>query len=117
MPEHVLHLLDRLRDTTRTHVLLVAVPEATPVHEAARLQADLARSGITPRAWVMNQSLAAAAPTDSVLVARAAGEHRYLTEVATTLAGRMVVLPRVAESPTGPERLRALVADPVAATR
>ncbi len=48
MPEHVLHLLDRLRDTTRTHVLLVAVPEATPVHEAARLQADLARSGITP---------------------------------------------------------------------
>jgi arsenite/tail-anchored protein-transporting ATPase len=117
MPEHVLHLLDRLRDATRTHALLVAVPEATPVHEAARLQADLARSGITPTAWVLNQSLAAAAPTDPALVARAAGEHRYLTEVATTLAERLVILPRLAEPPTGPDRLRALVADPVAATR
>jgi arsenite/tail-anchored protein-transporting ATPase len=116
MPEHVVHLLERLRDTTHTHVLLVAVPEATPVHEAARLQADLARSGITPTAWVLNQSLAAAAPTDRALVARAAGERRYLTEVATTLAKRLVILPRLAEAPTGPDRLRALVADPVAAT-
>jgi arsenite-transporting ATPase len=111
MPEHVLHLLDRLRDPTFTHVLLVALPEATPVHEAARLRADLARSGITPTAWVLNQSLAAATPADPVLVARAAGEHRYLTEVASTLAERLVVLPRVAEAPTGATRLRALVAD------
>lgn len=117
MPEHVLHLLDRLRDTTRTHVLLVAVPEATPVHEAARLQADLARSGITPTAWVLNQSLTAAAPTDPMLMARAAGERRYLTEVATTLAEQLVVLPRVAEAPTGAARLRALVAETVIATR
>jgi len=115
MPEHVLHLLDRLRDTTRTHVLLVAVPEATPVHEAARLQVDLARSGITPRAWVLNQSLAAAAPADPLLLARAAGEGRYLTEVATTLAQRLVVLPRMAEAPVGASRLRALVAETVGA--
>jgi arsenite/tail-anchored protein-transporting ATPase len=115
MPEHVLHLLDRLRDTTHTHVLLVAVPEATPVHEAARLQADLARSGITPTAWVLNQSLTAAKPTDPVLAARAASEHRYLTEVATTLAERLVILPRVAEAPTGADRLRALITTPVTA--
>jgi arsenite/tail-anchored protein-transporting ATPase len=117
MPEHVLHLLDRLRDPTRTHVLLVALAEATPVHEAARLQADLARSGITPAAWVINQSLASAQPTDPMLVARATSEHRYLTEVATTLTKRLVVLPRLAEAPTGAGRLRALVADPVPATR
>jgi hypothetical protein len=49
-------------------------------------------------------------------MARAAGERRYLTEVATTLAGRMVVLPLLAEAPTGPDRLRALVADPLVAT-
>jgi hypothetical protein len=49
-------------------------------------------------------------------VARAAGEHRYLTEVATTLARRMVALLRMAEAPTGPDRLRALVADPDVAT-
>jgi arsenite-transporting ATPase len=116
MPEHVLHLLDRLRDTTRTHVLLVAVPEATPVHEAARLQADLARTGITPRAWVLNQSIAAAFCTDPLLVARAAAEHRHLTEVATTLAERLVVLPRVAAAPIGAARLQALVGADVSVT-
>ncbi len=112
LPDHVLHLLDRLRDRARTHVLLVALPEATPVHEAAHLQADLARSGITPRAWVLNQSLAAAHPTDPVLAARAAGEHRYLAEAAR-LSEALVVLPRVAESPVGADRLRALTATPV----
>ena len=116
MPEHVLHLLDRLRDTTHTHVLLVAVPEATPVHEAARLQVDLARSGITPRAWVLNQSLTASVPTDPLLIARAAGEHRHLSEVASTLAESLVVLPRVAEAPVGAARLRSLVAQTVGAT-
>ena len=114
MPAHVLHLLDRLRDQTRTHVLLVALPEATPVHEAAHLQADLARTGITPTAWVLNQSLAAAHPNDPVLAARAAAEHRYLTEAAA-LTERLVVLPRVAESPVGAARLRALTATPVPA--
>ncbi|MGJ7439893.1 arsenical pump-driving ATPase [Aquipuribacter sp. MA13-6] len=114
MPEHVLSLLDRLRDPARTHVLLVALPEATPVHEAAHLQADLARSGITPAAWVLNQSLAAARPTDPVLAARAAQEHRYLLE-ADGLGARLVVLPRVTRSPVGPEQLRALTASPVPA--
>ena len=114
MPPHVLHLLDRLRDHTRTHVLLVALPEATPVHEAAHLQADLARTGITPTAWVLNQSLAAAHPTDPVLAVRAAGEHRYLVEAAA-LAERLVVLPRVATSPTGATQLRGLTATPVPA--
>ena len=114
MPTDVLHLLDRLREPDRTHVLLVALPEATPVHEAARLQADLARSGITPTAWILNQSLAAAHPSDPVLTARAAGEHRYITEAAT-LTDRLIVLPRVAQSPVGAQRLRALTATPVRA--
>jgi len=36
-------LLLRLRDAEYTRVLIVTLPEATPVHEAERLQADLAR--------------------------------------------------------------------------
>jgi arsenite-transporting ATPase len=84
------------------------------VHEAAHLQADLARTGITPTAWVLNQSLSAANPTDPVLAARAAAEHRYLTEAAA-LADQLVVLPRVATSPTGAAGLRALTATPVPA--
>jgi len=50
-----------------------------------------------------------------VLAARAAGERRYLNEVASTLAERLVVLPRVAEAPIGAARLRALVAEIVTA--
>ena len=111
LPDHVVHLLQRLRDPARTHVLLVALPEATPVHEAARLQADLIRSGITPSAWVVNQSLLAAAPTDPLLRARANEEARHLTEVTGTLATRTVVLPRTPDAPVGAAALTALVAD------
>ena len=115
LPDRVVRLLERLRDPERTSVLLVCVPEATPVHEAAALQADLVRSGITPLAWVVNQSLLAAAPTDPVLRARAAHEVRYLDEVSGTHAARTVVLPRVAEAPVGARRLRALVTQEVLA--
>lgn len=84
------------------------------MHEAAHLQADLARTGITPTAWVLNQSLAAAHPTDPLLTARAAGEHRYLAGAAT-LTDRLVMVPRVSQSPVGAEQLRALTTTPVPA--
>ena len=56
MPESVRQLLPRLRDKDYTHVLIVTLPEATPVHEAERLQGDLIRAGITPRASVISRS-------------------------------------------------------------
>jgi anion-transporting ArsA/GET3 family ATPase len=59
IPEAVRGLLPRLRDGRFTRVVLVTLPEATPVHEAARLQQDLVRAGIQPFAWVVNQSFAA----------------------------------------------------------
>ncbi len=108
MPSHVVRLLDRLRDPARTHVLLVALPETTPVHEAADLQADLQRSGITPAGWVLNQSLLAARPVDPLLRARAAHEHRHLQQAARH-TDRMVVLPRTPQPPVGPGLLSDLV--------
>ena len=42
MPESVERLLPRLRDPEFTRVLIVTLPEATPVHEAAQLQRDFA---------------------------------------------------------------------------
>lgn len=48
-------------------VLLVTLPEATPIHEAMELERDLARAEITPFAWVVNQSLTALEVTDPVL--------------------------------------------------
>ena len=67
-PEAVRQLLPRLRDPRFTKVLLVTLPEATPVHEAARLQADLRRADIEPFAWIVNQSFATDAVRDPVPV-------------------------------------------------
>jgi arsenite-transporting ATPase len=80
-PEAVQGLLPRLRDPNFTRVLIVTLPDATPVHEAMRLDADLRRADIQPFAWVVNQSFAACVPRDPLLVARAAQEHRFIKEV------------------------------------
>ncbi len=80
-PEEVRRLLPRLRDPAFTRILLVTLPEATPVHEAAQLERDLARAEIHPFAWVVNQSLTPLSVTDPVLVQRRAHEARYLREV------------------------------------
>ena len=42
MPEAVRELLPRLRDPAFTKVLIVTLPEATPVHEAASFSATCA---------------------------------------------------------------------------
>ncbi|HVA49632.1 MAG TPA: arsenical pump-driving ATPase [Pirellulales bacterium] len=93
MPESVQKLLPRLRDSRFTRVLIVTLPEATPVHEAAKLQRDLLRAGIQPFAWVVNQSLTPLVVTDPVLLARQAEEAAYLREVIDQQAGRIAILP------------------------
>ena len=110
MPEAVEHLLPRLRDPDFTRVVIVTLPEATPVHEAAKLQEDLERAGIAPFAWVVNQSLAPLAVTDPVRASRRGYESRFLREVADELAARVAVLPWQVDPPVGPEQLRQLTA-------
>ena len=79
-PEEVLKLLERLRDPAFTRILLVTLPEATPVHEAAALQEDLRRARIEPFAWVINQSLLNSGSCDPLLQRREESEHRYLSK-------------------------------------
>ena len=107
-PEEVLLLLERLRDPTFTHILLVTLPEATPVHEAAALQADLRRARIEPFAWVINQSLLHSGTCDPLLQSREAAEHRYLQEVVDKQATRTAWLPWQPEEPIGPDALAKL---------
>ena len=90
LPDAVAQLLPRLRDPEYTRVLIVTLPEATPVHEAARLSEDPTRRH-RPVAWVVNQSLAAAGATHPTLAARARDEHPYLAEGAG-LAGRLALV-------------------------
>ena len=80
-PEAVQRLLPRLRDRRFTHVLIVTVPEATPIHEAMQLERDLARADIAPFAWVVNQSLTPLVVSDPVLRARRAHEANHLREL------------------------------------
>ncbi len=96
-PEEVRRLLPRLRDPAFTRILLVTLAEATPVHEAAALQRDLARAEIHPFAWVINQSLLPLRVTDPVLVERRANERRFHAEV-HALAARVAVVPWTSSS-------------------
>ena len=107
-PEEVLKLLERLRDPKFTRILLVTLPEATPVHEAAALQEDLRRARIEPFAWVINQSLLNSGSCDQLLQCREVSEHRYLCEVVEKLARRTAWLPWQAEEPVGPDALARL---------
>ena len=104
-PEEVLKLLERLRDPAFTRILLITLPEATPVHEAADLQEDLRRARIEPFAWVVNQSLLHSGSSDPLLQGREESERRYLSEVVATHSTRTAWLPWQAEEPTGPDAL------------
>ncbi len=100
--------LMRLRDPDYTKILIVATPEPTPVLEAKALQEDLRRAGIEPFAWVINASLAAAAPHDPLLVERARAEREPIRMVQDELAKRVAIIPFLAEEPVGASRLLAL---------
>jgi arsenite-transporting ATPase len=111
MPESVKKLLPRLRDPAFTRILLVTLPQATPVHEARALQADLARAGIAPFAWVVNQSFLTVVTRDPVLRSRQLLEVPYLREV-EGLAKRVALLPWEVVAPIGTELLHRLMLTP-----
>ena len=106
IPGEVLNLLPRLRDGRFTRVLIVTLPEATPVHEAAMLQDDLRRAQIEPFAWIINQSFYQSGSGDPLLQLRGRNEVPYLHEVVDRLSRRTVIVPWVAKDPVGAEGLR-----------
>ena len=109
LPDAVRQLLPRLRDPDFTRVLIVTLAEATPVHEAERLQADLGRAQIQPFAWVINQSLLASGSLDPVLAARGRFEAPFIRRVGE-LSSRVALIPWLAEAPTGRKGLAGMLA-------
>jgi arsenite-transporting ATPase len=101
MPEAVRELLPHLRDPDFTRVLIVTLAEATPVHEAERLQADLRRAQIEPYAWVIDQSLLASCTRDPALAERGRYELPFIERVMKQDAKRTVLLPWQATPPVG----------------
>jgi arsenite-transporting ATPase len=106
--EEVKELLPRLRDREFTKILLITVPEATPVHEAERLQEDLRRAKIEPFAWVINQSFALSGTTDALLATRGVNELNYIAEVTSKTAHQVVISPWLPNEIRGIEHLRRL---------
>ncbi|MDP2073189.1 arsenical pump-driving ATPase [Hydrogenophaga sp.] len=106
---HIVTPLMRLQDAFLTHVVIVTLPETTPVTQAAALQDDLRRAHIEPWAWVINKSIAASGTTDPLLQARLEGERTQTQRIADGLAKRTFVLPWLAQPPVGVEALGELV--------
>ncbi len=102
--------LMRLQDAAYTKIILVALPEVTPVSQAAALQDDLRRASIEPYAWVLNKSVLAAGTSDPLLAARLAGEEKQMKRITGGLAQRLFVLPWLTRPPVGNVELSRLVA-------
>ncbi len=77
----VANLLPRLRNPKETEVVIVTLPEATPVFEAERLQMDLQRAGINNKWWVVNACLALTDTQNSFLKAKAQNELVWIQKV------------------------------------
>lgn len=92
-PLSVQKLLPRLRDEKQTEVIIVTLPEATPVFEAQRLSDDLNRAGINNKWWVVNQCLSLTNTKNSMLIARADAEKQWLEKVKEISADNTVAIP------------------------
>jgi arsenite-transporting ATPase len=101
--------LMRLQDPEQTRIIIVTLPETTPVLEAEHLAADLVRAGIQPWAWVVNQSIAATDTTSGLLRRRAEAEREHIAAV-TGRHGRVAVVGLAAEEPSTLPALRSMVA-------
>jgi arsenite/tail-anchored protein-transporting ATPase len=86
-----------LQDPEYSKLLIVTVPETTPITEAAKLQEDLRRSNIEPYAWIANQSMAATDISDPLLKQRAAEEIPLLEEIEKKHAKKLYAIPWIAE--------------------
>jgi arsenite-transporting ATPase len=86
VPEEVKKLLPRMRDPDYTKIMVVTLPEATPVQEACDLQKDLERAGIAPYAWIVNQSLTPLVVSNQVIAARRRNEMPYIEKVLSKTA-------------------------------
>ncbi|MBU2409783.1 MAG: arsenical pump-driving ATPase [Gammaproteobacteria bacterium] len=106
---HIVTPLMRLQDAAYTKIILVTLPEVTPVSQAAALQEDLRRASIEPYAWVLNKSVLAAGTKDPLLTARLTGERKQLARMASGLAKRIFTLPWLTVPPIGFAELSRLV--------
>lgn len=101
IPESVKKLLPRLRNAEETEVIIVSLPEATPVYEALRLEEDLKRAGISTKWWIINSSLYATHTTNELLKAKAHTEVQWINKVNEISKGKFALIEWKAEEIKG----------------
>lgn len=89
--------LMRLQDPSFARLLIVTLPDRTPISEAERLQEDLRRAGIEPFGWVVNQSLGMTGTRHPVLARRTEREQAHIACVSKSLSQLMWVIPWLPE--------------------
>jgi arsenite-transporting ATPase len=109
---HLVTPLMRLQDPEYTKIILVTLPETTPVSQAQALQDDLRRADIEPFAWVINKSVLAAGTNDPLLAARLHGEKAQMDRVSDGLSKQTYVVPWRTRPPIGVSELSSLVQPP-----
>lgn len=100
--------LMRLQDDSVTSMVIVTLPEDTPVLEASELDADLRRAGITPKAWVVNQQLSVDDDLPELLKHRAATQVAPVKDAAQQ-AKALYSVPLLQRDPVGVGALRGLL--------
>lgn len=93
VPESAKKLLPRLRNQDETEVIIVTLPEATPVYEALRLEEDLQRAEISTKWWIINSSLNETGTTNKTLAAKASNEVEWINRVDKHTNSNFVVMP------------------------
>jgi arsenite-transporting ATPase len=101
--------LMRLQDPDYTRIILVTLPEVTPVSQASALQEDLRRAKIEPYAWVLNRSVLAARTKDPLLVSRLQSEVKQMTRIHNGLSDNLFFIPFQSEAPVGVQALSELL--------
>ncbi|KXX71324.1 hypothetical protein AVL50_06870 [Flammeovirga sp. SJP92] len=87
-----------IQDQNITKVILVTLPETTPIREAESLQSDLKRASIHPYAWVVNQSL----PTkvnfsDSILLRKRKHQQQLISELKSVQTNKVFQIDYIKE--------------------
>lgn len=93
IPQSAKKLLPRLHNADETEVIIVTLPEATPVYESMRLEEDLRRAGINNKWWIINSSLYQTGTTNQLLSAKASNEIEWINKVDTHTNGNFAVIP------------------------
>lgn len=109
MSNELTSLIPRIKDKKFTKILLVALAEATPTHEAKDLQEDLKRAGINPYAWVVNRSFALTKSSNNLLCQKGLNELKYINEIKNDLASKLVLSPWIAQEINNEEVLNKLI--------